>query len=73
MSKLIREEEYLRLIIYYLKNDSKIYEIENDEGLKEIDLDISSNELYKSLYNNLLFYYKNFGKKNIESEKQKYF
>ena len=74
MSELIfSEAEYLRLILNYLKNDSKISELPKSKELKENDLDISSNNFFKSLYYNLLFFFKKYGKNNISTEKQKYF
>lgn len=73
MSKMNEEMKYLKLIILYLKNAEKILDIKFNEEPQEKDIDIFSKDLFESLYNNLLVFYKKYGKKNISTEEKKYF
>ena len=65
--------DYLKLIISYLKDESKIAESKMNEEKMEYELDLLSEKLFENLYHNLLFYYKLYKKKNIKTEEQKYF
>ena len=65
--------DYLKLIISYLNDESKITESKMNDLTKECELDLVSEKLFENLYHNLMFYYKLYGKKNIKTEEQKYF
>lgn len=64
--------DYLKLIISYLKDESKITESKMNDLTKECELDLVSEKLFENLYHNLIFYYKLYGKKNIKTEEQKF-
>ena len=73
MSELSKEEQYLKLIIYYLKNDAEIKDLNSIDELSDTDVNIFSADLFESLYHKLLLYYRLYGNKNILTEKKKYF
>ena len=66
-------DDYIKFIISYLKDESKIQESKLNEVKMELELDLLSQSLFGNLYNNLLFYYKLYQKKNIKTDEQKYF
>ena len=66
-------DDYIKFIISYLKDESKIQESKMNEVKMELELDLLSQSLFENLYNNLLFYYKLYQKKNIKTDEQKYF
>ena len=66
-------KDYIKLIISYLKDESKIPKIDMLKETKEWEMDIFSENLFEQLYHNLLYFYKNNGKKNICTEVQNYF
>ena len=65
--------DYIKSIICYLKDESKIPESKISEEKMELELDLLSENLFENLYHNLLFYYKLYQKQNIQTEEQKYF
>ena len=65
--------DYIKSIICYLKDESKIPESKISEEKMELELDLLSENLFENLYHNLLFYYKLYQKQNIQTEAQKYF
>ena len=73
MSNLQNENYYLNKIFSFLKDieGSKAILPDDDEKLKENKINILSEDLFKDLYNNLLYYYKSNGNKKIESNEQK--
>ena len=73
MSELSKEEQYLKPIIYYLKNDAEIKDVNSIDKLSDTDVNIFSADLFESLYHKLLLYYRLYGNKNILTEKKKYF
>ena len=72
------ENDYLSKIFSFLQeienldNNNTIL-IDYNPDLNEIDLDIQSKDLFKDIYNNLLYYYQLNETKNISSNEQKYF
>ena len=71
----LKEEDYLKNIFSFFENIDKENSIipEYSTNLNEVELNIPSKDLYKDLYNNLLYYYQSNGKKYIETNEQKYF
>ena len=71
----LKEEDYLKNIFSFFENIDKENSIvlEYSTNLNEVELNIPSKNLYKDLYNNLLYYYQSNGKKYIETNEQKYF
>lgn len=69
----IKSNDYINLIITYLKDPSKIPQEKMDEKTKELKIDIFSDNLFENLYHNLLYFYKLHGKANNQSEIEKYF
>ena len=65
-------DDYIKFIISYLKDESKIQESKMKEVKNELELDLLSQSLFGNLYNNLLLYYKLYQKKNIKTDEQKY-
>ena len=72
MSDLNNGNFYLNKIFAFLKDieDEKAFLPDNDKDLKEKEINILSKDLFKDLYNNLLYYYKLNGNKKIESKEQ---
>ena len=64
--------DYIRFIISFLKDESKIPETKMNEIKMELELDLLSESLMEKLYNNMLLYYKLYQKKNIKTDEQKY-
>ena len=64
--------DYIRFIISFLKDESKIPETKMKEIKMELELDLLSESLMEKLYNNMLLYYKLYQKKNIKTDEQKY-
>ena len=73
MSKINEDLKYLNLIIHYLKNDKEMLDIEFNDEIKNKDVDIFSEDLFKSLYYNLVSFYRQYEKKNISTKEKKYF
>ena len=73
MSKINEDLKYLNLIIRYLKNDKEMLDIEFNDEIKNKDVDIFSEDLFKSLYYNLVSFYRQYEKKNISTKEKKYF
>ena len=75
MSNLKNENNYLNKIFSFLKDidSAKIILPDDDKLLKENEINILSKNLFKDLYNNLLYYYKSNGSKKIETNEQKSF
>ena len=65
-------DDYIKFIISYLKDESKIQESKMKDVKNELELDLLSQSLFGNLYNNLLLYYKLYQKKNIKTDEQKY-
>lgn len=70
---VLAPKDYTTLIISYLNDESKIPKIDMVKETKEWKIDIFSENLFEQLYHNLLYFYKNNGKKNISTEVQNYF
>ena len=67
------EKKCLEELIGYF-NKIKSYTIfEIDENIQEMELNVSSDNFYKSMLNNLLYYYKQSKMDNKTSDEQKYF
>ena len=64
--------DYIKFIISFLKDESKIAETKMNEIKMELELDLLSESLMEKLYNNMLLYYKLYQKKNIKTDEQKY-
>ena len=64
--------DYIRFIISFLKDESKIPETKMNEIKMELELDLLSESLMENLYNNMLLYYKLYQRKNIKTDEQKY-
>ena len=64
--------DYIRFIISFLKDESKIPETKMKEIKMELELDLLSESLMEKLYNNMLLYYKLYQRKNIKTDEQKY-
>ena len=64
--------DYIKFIISFLKDESKIPETKMNEIKMELELDLLSESLMEKLYNNMLLYYKLYQKKNIKTDEQKY-
>ena len=64
--------DYIKYIISFLKDESKIPETKMNEIKMELELDLLSESLMEKLYNNMLLYYKLYQKKNIKTDEQKY-
>ena len=64
--------DYIKFIISFLKDESKIPETQMNEIKMELELDLLSESLMEKLYNNMLLYYKLYQKKNIKTDEQKY-
>ena len=64
--------DYIRFIISFLKDESKIPETKMNEIKMELELDLLSESLMEKLYNNMLLYYKLYQRKNIKTDEQKY-
>ena len=62
---VLTPKDYITLIISYLNDESKIPKIDMVKETKEWKIDIFSENLFEQLYHNLLYFYKNNGKKNI--------
>ena len=75
MSNLNNNNHYLNKIFSFLRDieSSKAILPDEDKELKEKEINILSENLFKDLYNNLLYYYKSNGKQKIESNEQKSF
>ena len=69
----ITSNDYIKLIITYLKDPYKIPKEKMDEETKELKIDIFSNTLFENLYHNLLYFYNLRGKVNNLSEIETYF
>ena len=65
--------DYIKSIISFLKDESKIEESKINEEKMELELDLLSESLFENLYHNMLFYYKLYQKKNIKTKEQEYF
>ena len=65
--------DYIKSIISFLKDESKIEESKINEEKMELELDLLSESLFENLYHNMLFYYKLYKKKNIKTKEQEYF
>ena len=68
----LTSNDYIKTIISYLKDESKMTESIINEEKEELGLDLLSENLFANLYHNLLFYYKLYKKQNIKTEEQKY-
>ena len=66
-------EEYISLILNYLKDESKIPKISDNEELKEYEIDVFSPNFFANLYHNFIYFYQINKKQYISSEEQKYF
>ena len=67
------EKKCLEELIDYF-NKIKSYTIfDIDENIQEMELNVSSDNFYKSMLNNLLYYYKQSKMDNKTSDEQKYF
>ena len=66
-------DDYIKFIISHPKDESKIQESKMNQVKMELELDLLSQILFENLYNNSLFYYKLYQKKNIKTDEQKYF
>ena len=66
-------DDYIKLIISYLNDESKIQGSKMNEIKMELEFNLLSQSLFGNLYNNLLFHYKLYQKKNIKTNEQKYF
>ena len=64
--------DYIKFIISFLKDESKIPESKMNEVKMELELDLLSESLMENLYNNMLLYYKLYQRKNIKTDEQKY-
>jgi len=75
MSNLNNSNHYLNKIFSFLRDieNSNAILPDVDKALKEKEINVLSEDLFKDLYNNLLYYYKLNGKKKIESNEQKSF
>ena len=65
-------DDYIKFIISFLKDESKIPESKMNEVKMELELDLLSESLMENLYNNMLLYYKLYQRKNIKTDEQKY-
>ena len=65
-------ENYIKPILYYLKDFSKIPKIENKEELLEYELDVFSANFYENLLHNFLYFYTINETKKIDSDAHKY-
>ena len=68
----LTSNDYIKTIISYLKDESKMTESIINEEKEELGLVLLSENLFANLYHNLLFYYKLYKKQNIKTEEQKY-
>ena len=70
---LLPPEEYISLILNYLKNESKIPKKSDNEELKEYEIDVFSPNFFANLCHNFIYFYQINKKQYISSEEQKYF
>ena len=68
----MEQNGYLKEIISFLNCKDKDKLIQTYKELKEFDIDATSNDLYKNLYNNLLYYYKAFKETKFVKNEQRY-
>ena len=75
-TKKIKEEQqqlkYVDSIMKGLKYDYKISSARSNQTLKECDIDVLSDKLFQQLYNNLLCFYNEYKRDNIDSQEKKY-
>jgi len=70
----LEQKHFLKEIISLLKDINKgSPALPSNIDLKENEIDISSKNLFKDLYINLLYYYKLNQRTKIETEEQEYF
>ena len=63
-------KDYIKLIIFYLNDISKIPKDKMNKETSELNIDIFSENLFKQLYHNLFYFYKINGKKSIKNKMQ---
>ena len=73
MSEPTTPMNYINLILQFLKGDSNINSAFNKGMLSEYELDLSSKDLFKQIFNNMIYFHIHNENHKIESEEQKYF
>ena len=73
MSEPTTPMNYINLILQFLKGNSNINSAFNKGMLSEYELDLSSKDLFKQIFNNMIYFHIHNENHKIESEEQKYF
>ena len=73
MSELATPMNYINYILQFLKGNSSIKSLFNNEITKEYELDLTSSDLYKNLFNNMIYFDIHNKNDKIISEEQNYF